>query len=419
MSLGFEIRNGIISEIDSLYQEGMHLQVTIPNHIPYQEIKSVIKGREVLAHSNLLNVLGDNDFFELQKYIPQISSLSPITVIEHFTELRDEKGEKYGVHIPGQKSDQEIVELARKNVLQWSSLLKFSVSLENAPITENVLRYFRLLKEVQKRTNCMVTIDVPHLMVSYCSLENPIEKNELLEIIDELDVNHIHLAGVSIKDGIIDDSHHLANFKLVLSYARKWFPQCQYITVEQAPSTKSKKVIECLKVIKDKSTLLPEISTLDGLSAPCQEEINKELAIEGFSDLSQSKKDEVKTVNLLGAINRENPFYYFEKYDPFFYPIDSIKTASKQFKKQELMLTSALLAKWGLKFLSWSHPEIEDLNLFCGEGESTIFSTSINRSDQKMEAKKFNKYHELQFGSPSNFWVKIQVPEQPSKRRLT
>ena len=415
MSIGLEVRENILPVINDIYKEGMHLQVTIPNFIAYSKIQSIIKGKKVIAHSNLLNVTGENDFRELKKYIPQIQSLKAASVIEHFTELVDKCGNKRGIHIPKEKSDQEIIEVAEKNLLKWKGLLGVDIALENAAVTEDVLRYFTLLRDVQNITDCPITIDVPHLIISYYSLKSMDSKDKLIKIVRELRVDHIHLAGVSARNGMIEDNHYLPNFELVLSYAQKWFPECPNQTIEQGPTVSFARTSKCLELLKNKKSLIFIKDFLPGLSTPKQKDVNKDLAENGFFGLTHTKKGKAQQKGFVEDIDIKNPFYYFEKYNPFFYPIKSMKKATSELNDKEFLFASTLFAKWGLKFLSWTHPEIDNVNLLFGKDEETIFRTGINVLGKKTKANNFAQYDELLFESPQRSWVRIQVPKPHSK----
>ena len=415
MSIGLEVRENILPVINDIYKEGMHLQVTVPNFMAYSKIKSAIKGKKVIVHSNLLNVMGENNFRDLKRYIPQIQSLGAVSVIEHFTEFVDKYGNKRGIHIPTEKTDQAIIKVAKKNILKWKALLGINIALENAAVTEDVLRYFSLLRDVQSMTDCSITIDVPHLIISYYSLQSMTLKEKLMKIVRDLRVDHIHVAGVSIRNGMIEDNHYLANFKLVLSYVQKWFPECPNQTIEQGPSVSFTRTSQCLELLKNKETLTVARDSLSEFSTQKHKELNKDLAENGFFGLTHTKKATAQQNGFVEGINIENPFYYFEKYSPFFYPIKSMKKLSRELDEKEFLFASSLFAKWALKFLSWTHPEIDNLNILFGKDKDTVFRAGINVLGEKIKANDFTQYDELVFESSQTSWVKIQIPKPHSK----
>jgi hypothetical protein len=87
---------------DQLVERGLisHFQMTTPNHISYshERVYSQLGGAKLIAHNNLLNPFGIDSLDELVPVAKKIDSLSPIHVVEHFTSLRKDNGEKCGIH---------------------------------------------------------------------------------------------------------------------------------------------------------------------------------------------------------------------------------------------------------------------------------------------------------------------------------
>ena len=101
-SLGCELQPLVVPPIPTLRNDGplKHLQVTIPNTLTFFQAQAAVDDVPVIAHCNLLNTFGENQWEELRPFTRQIRALKPAHVVQHFTAFRHPSGEKTGIIFP-------------------------------------------------------------------------------------------------------------------------------------------------------------------------------------------------------------------------------------------------------------------------------------------------------------------------------
>lgn len=404
-SYGCELQPNLFDSIDSLKKRAHldHLQVTIPTTVSYEEVLKQIGDLQIIAHSNLLNVFGKVSWDELKHVVPQIRSLNPLHVVEHFTAFRPVETEKTGLFFDPSISNESGFSEVRDKILRWQDLLGIPLCLENIGIAENVQQYFDFLLKIRDATECEVACDVPHFILSTVTAKYP--STEIEELAKALNPVQIHIGGLSVVNGIIRDNHK--GFSPWLSgLSDRLFPNAQFITLEQNHKIPADIVeSQLIEAHSERPIQIPlNVQNAEGIPS---EILNEELTLETAKNVGLPKgirRIEVENPGLETALE------LYEKYQPFIFPVTSLKLEIKELGPVEAVEAVASIARWAINYQSWWAPDAPRYaRISYGEGDNLKFTTVISEksnSDQTNEREKVRR-----FNSKNNeFWCEIATP---------
>jgi uncharacterized protein (UPF0276 family) len=395
---GFELNLNVINSIPYFVSSGAtHFQVTIPNAISPDKILELTKSISVIFHSNLLNVLGENNWRYLEIIAEQIKLVPALHIVEHFNQFVCEKSFKHAV-----KFEKNSNNIAIKNIVRWGNLLRKKICLENTPITDNVMEYFESLIDVARETNSSITCDVPHFLISCYSAG--FNDDQIIELAKRINPIQIHLAGISITGNKICDNHKTVT-DWIVSEAKRLFPKVKFITLEQAPIISEKNALILFKKCLSAESLKPpqDLNLLTGLNSNQFTEslANSNSEILKYCSYSRAlyapAQDDVSTLIV------------YDYFTPFFSPLNSIVESSKSLDNDKIITAIATYVKKAmLENHWWDSTNTAYAEIALGKTNEELFRiNALNNSpcDPNLNLVK------IRFKIKDDIWVEIAAPK--------
>lgn len=396
---------------DQLVERGLisHFQMTTPNHISYshERVYSQLGGAKLIAHNNLLNPFGIDSLEELVPVAKKIDSLSPIHVVEHFTSLRKDNGEKCGIHW-----DANFIELEKKRkifsrIKHWASCFSSQVMLENVMVTHDVKPYFDLLLETREETGVGIVCDAPHFFVSCQSAG--MTQAETFTLARELSPLQIHIGSVSISNGLLNDNHAtLAPW--MPRWVAKMFPKAEYVTLEQSDRMPFSQLEKLLLMLQN----------------PCSAEIPSALLVKnGISEIDFNSELLSSTSRNQGLPKETNtsPFFLqqpelrtaidlYEYFWAFVCPLESVRIYAKDVSVKEIMPLLATVIKRALLSATWwNNEQDEPIQIeVLSPHMDIIYSRFLSKSLVLKEHRFQNNVKEYRFQASCGHWLRLVAP---------
>lgn len=411
-SIGCELQPLIFDDIITQKNEGIldHIQITVPNNISFLKAFECSNLIATIAHCNLLNTFGENNWADLQAVGQQIKALKPVHVVEHFTAFRPHSNEKTGLYFTTELREPKIFSKICDSIAKWQDVLGIKVCLENIAISNNVEEYFDLLLNVMARTDCGIACDVPHFLISVNSAK--MDRKKVLLLANDLNPKQIHVGGLSILDGQLKDNHKLFS-PWVVSEANILFENFEYITLEQNHMINSYTVKQNLQSIRQEAQIESPAFLLDGMG-PSSEKLNDEIAFDAAKANGFPKAVRKWDRILVPEIQNEqlnSPLDLYNKYTPFFSPIATIELAFSDLDPISAVKSVTSLIRWSFAYLSWWYPlSARYAHIIYGEGPSELFANLINESDAPVNETYIRGPLLKRFISDKNFWVEVAFP---------
>ena len=419
-SYGCELQPLVFDRIEELKSKGLlnHIQVTIPNTITFNTAHEFSKKIATIAHCNILNTFGENNWSELAPMVAQIRALNPVHVVEHFTAFRPSENEKTGVYfdlgLTRPLSKLKIID----GVNRWQEMIDRPLCLENISIAENVEAYFDLLLEVREKTGCGIACDLPHFFLSVYSAG--FSEERIRTLAGSLRPKQLHVGGLSITNGVLKDNHKGFS-PWILQLAHSLFSEADYITLEQnhlIPASVIEKQLNQCRLAQHPS-VPAEIKAGIGIAlAELNDELAKETAINAgvLVGVRTSLKSE-------GLGNQcESSLEFYNKYQPFFSPIASLEQCFDNLSPEQAVEALASVARWSLYYQSWWRPETPRFaNVSYGEGSKTFYSAVVS-DDTITGENQIENENKRRFESKRGFWCEIATPgisiNEPRQRSI-
>ena len=170
---------------------------------------NICKGRPVCLHSVSLNIGGTTPF-DLKftnEYKKLIEKFKPAVVSDHICFTQND--EQFSFELcPLPRNKATLLHLANR-IDQIQDLLQCTLSLENVSAyvsyTDDEMSEIEFLNELVCKTNCNLLLDLNNLYLS--AVNNNSDVFIDMESIPWNNVSQIHIAGHSVRDGILFDSH--------------------------------------------------------------------------------------------------------------------------------------------------------------------------------------------------------------------
>jgi uncharacterized protein (UPF0276 family) len=354
-----------------------HIQITIPNTLLFHEALDASCRVPTIAHCNLLNVFGENNWAELRAVAQQIKRLNPLHVIEHFTAFRN-GGAKAGISFGTTLStNPNTIEIATDNIKRWQDILGLSVCLENVAVIENCNLYFELMLEACHRTQTRAVVDLPHFFLS--ALTKSSGTNNVHDLATSLNPIQIHIAGVGIHDDkYLIDKHDLFS-PWLLNYARDLFPQASYLTVEQSHSVPAKQLIKYLDFCNTPDVKLPKEPARIALLPPYPTVlVNADLTTSAAKNNGLPILESVPKIELDDQASASAAIDLYDKYVPFFWPLPSVRSFAENptSSLSETVKYVSILARWACAYQSWWAPTAPRIAHLAAFDSSTTLNFS-------------------------------------------
>jgi len=414
ISLGCELQPILLPRLLEFKRDKLmsHLQVTIPNTLTFFQAMESIGDLSVIAHCNILNTFGKNEWAELKPWVRQIRSLRPQHVVEHFTSFRSPSGEKTGILF-----EPAITIGARRQVVvdsinRWQDLLGLPLCLENVPISKDIEAYFDFLLEIKSETGCGIACDLPHFFLSMFSGKR--SESQMRSLAADLDPTQLHVGGLSLSpEGTLRDNHKLFS-PWVLSQGRLLFPTANFITLEQNHQVPPDMVAKQLKAITDEKVLPIPDGFYEG-NGMSEGIANTELSYE--TALSNRYPEPVLSPNYnrSSAVRYrkgpQNSLEFYDKYLPFLSPLSILEEQLDDLSSKEVIQFLASMSRWSFSYLSWWNSALARTATAAvryGEGETVHFERRFGADG--ISDVSFSFEETIRFSSKSGFWVEVTSP---------
>lgn len=410
LSIGIEVRSPIKDHLFDWFDAGLisHVQVTLPNIIARPDLESIWQNIPTILHSNLLNVMGTNEFDDLALIAKKISDVPCNYIIEHFTLFR-EKNHKYGL-CPAHFLDDSKIQLFVDNVNKWKILTGKQIALENIPITDSVEKYFELLIRISKETESPIVCDIPHLLISASAAKW--DETELLNIARQLKPIQIHVSGLSQSGALLTDNHKSFD-PILLSIGRQLFPEVRHITIEQDGAIAHEIVEDWLQGIKSGS--LPAVSVktfldkLVKLETPTIYDQNKHLSREALSLIGGLANYQQ---NLSAAIitgSTPTALTLLDQLTPFVSPLSVLQAAISEGRAEKAISLASAICVRASSLATWLELK-EAKNYQISFGESAITKFSYKSNSEWPSTFHLEHCEKLKFSGEA-FWLEIATPK--------
>lgn len=410
INLGIEVRSPIKKNLFDWYNSGLisHAQVTLPNIIDLPTLEPIWQKIPIIFHSNLLNVMGTNDFTKLGLLAKKLSEVPSPYIIEHFTLLQKDN-HKFGL-CPTSALKDDNIHISIENINHWKQLTGKQIALENVPITESVDKYFELLIGIRAATESLIVCDIPHLLIS--ALAAKWDENQLSNITNQLKPVQIHVSGLSQTGNLLTDNHKAFDPKLI-AIGKQLFPQTKIVTIEQdgmlTDQTLQTWLLNSKTVSISADSPKNYLNELRELEAPTISDQNKHLSQEAlrlFGGLETFQQ------NLSAPyINESNltALILLDYVTPFVSPLAVLQKAVADGKAEKAISLASAICLRASSLASWLSVEhAKNYQISFGESECAKFSY---RSNPKWPSTSdLGNCEKLRF-SGKTFWLEITTPK--------
>jgi uncharacterized protein (UPF0276 family) len=349
ISIGCEVHPHYLDapDIDQLINTIDHAQITFPTLIRPEALELLQARTNLILHSTLLSPLehGPSDY---QSFAPAIVRISPKLLVEHFANFGRSRRLKTPIHFSPLTKQEE--QKTAERILRWQDQTKSPLALENIPITENPDIYFETFIKVAQETNCKVTCDLSHFLLSANAGKWSYEK--IKGIARQLNPEQVHISGTSISNQKLIDDHNKID-ETQISLAKHLFPQSKYLTLEQSAKFKLRPLISKLRSTES-APKIGKNPTFPNADTQSHQEMNIEIS------LSKAQEYGLKS-EIAGVNNGQNesekisgPFELFETLHTYIHPIQSLKSESPSLEVREAIKIAANFIRSSLAYSEWA-----------------------------------------------------------------
>jgi uncharacterized protein (UPF0276 family) len=348
--LGIEFRPESSASARRLFSQNLidHVQVSLPAGWEPSTLKTLPPGLPLYVHSTFVNVLGSNDWTALKSAARRLRALRPKAVIDHFGTFIDPDGRKHGVRFDARTGATKSAERqAADNINRWRDLLGCPVYLENIPVSSGVRSYFSTLLSVAKRTAAPCALDLPHLIISFNAAGlSPAEMEQTARAIDPIQV---HIGGLSILPGRIEDNHKTIS-PWLMGTITKLGLKPKLVTIEQSDQLPRRYLEERVRRIQSgRWGVSPDFGARRQTRS--EHQFSEDLAKERASAMGISTPQRVPGTH--GRSLRTTLLGTVEANYPFVYPLASLRVASKRNTADDVIGTLAHVLQVYKNFGFW------------------------------------------------------------------
>ena len=334
----------------AMFQNGEigHVQISAPSPWRLDSFSKLQNVIPTCIHSTFLNVIGENNWRNLESAARVLNRFQPVAIIEHFGILRDSEGQKHGVHFGPKFEVERQIEIASKNIKKWRTLFDCPIYVENIPVSTNSNYYLDAFANFVKISGVKAAVDIPHLIISESS-SRLAEYKALLQRLREINPSQVHISGLSISTDRIEDSHRLISTWLMRVVQDSGI-RPDFVTIEQSALTSQRYLARKLQEIRCfEWEDIPDLNR--NRMTRSEVEFSRDLANErakGFGLASASRKNPTSSIGTL-----TNSLKLFEENYPFMNPIQSLIEESPRLEMGSAVEVLSSILSCSADFTTW------------------------------------------------------------------
>lgn len=413
LSVGCELTGALLQESALVAERKIdHLQVTIPNSTFFSTVLDIARQVPIVAHCNILNVLGENNWDEIAPIAKRIRELGPVHVVEHFTAFRTADRSKVGVWFPSSHSErQATVAHAIDSVRRWQDMIGSPLALENIPVVTESKSYFDALLEVKHRTSCLVVCDMPHLLLQTELNSWTIE--DINSLCREMNPVQVHVAGIGVVNGAVFDDHRSLSL-WVLQRTFELCPNTKFLTLEQSQQVPVGTLLRNLETLRNSVTGLTKAAHVPLKKAATDEQTNAAVravsaAMLGLSPTAGSKSSQSPFDAFTHKMAVNSTFDLLERYMPFIHPWDALAEDLRNTPEgvSDICRKVLPLAKTAAGYCSWWFPQTGfKFGLSIGQG-----GKEICKHEMELQCGEHAESELRRFNLEGDTWVELGLPK--------